>query len=283
MISASKYHSDGNDFLILNPDQVGKADYRRLSRSICDPHRGVGADGSVFVGGSSEGRFSLRIFNRDGSEAGMSGNGARCACAFLHHHDLAAEPRIELETLSGIKVYQLLQREEFCWQYKSSMGRPLFSPSAVPFEAPEAIEEVEDYSLSVGEYRVRITALSVGNPQCVVFVDRLPEDSSFKKMGRELESHPFFPERTNVSFVKVENPHQIRIMIWERGVGPTHSSGTGACGAAVAAIRTREARSPVKVHTGTGVQQVEWTGQEMILTGRTEFVSEVQFHWPQDV
>ena len=282
MISASKYHSDGNDFLILDSNQVEEVDYSHLSKSICTPHRGVGADGCIFILGPFQGRFSLRIFNRDGSEAEMSGNGARCACAFLHHRDLTGEPRVELETRAGIKVYQQLQEGGGFWRYKSSMGHPFFSPAAIPFEAPPTLEKIEDYPVSVDDETVRITALSVGNPQCVVFVDSLPCVPSFEKMGAALENHPLFPNRTNVSFVKVESSHRVRAMIWERGVGPTHSSGTGSCGAAVAAIQTKGARSPVDVHTDTGMQQVEWVqGEEMRLTGRAEFVSDVQFRWPQ--
>ena len=280
MISASKYHSDGNDFLILSSKQLKEEDYLDLARSMCCRHRGVGADGCVFVAGPSQGQFSLRIFNRDGSEAAMSGNGARCACAFLHHTRRTRDVEVKLETRSGIKVYQLLEQGDSLWQYRCTMGCPRFLPSDIPFRAEEELETVEEYPLAVDGEVVRVTALSVGNPQCVIFVDELPGKPFFERAGAALEVHSSFPERTNVSFVKVENSHQLRVMIWERGVGPTHSSGTGSCGAAVAAIRAGRVQSPVKVHTAGGAQKVEWaSGEEMTLTGRAQFVSHSQFYW----
>ena len=280
MINASKYHADGNDFLIFSSDQAGEEDYPSLARSICRRHRGAGADGCVLVSVASQGKFSLRIFNRDGSEAGMSGNGARCACAFLHQRGLTRDTEVRLETRSGIKVYELLQQGDFFWRYRSAMGCPRFSPSDIPFQSQPQLEMVQDYPLSVDGEVVRVTALSVGNPQCVVFVDELPKGPFFERVGAALEVHPSFPERTNVSFVKVESSHQLRVMIWERGVGPTHSSGTGSCGAAVAAIWTGRAHSPLEVHTAEGVQQVEWApGDPMTLTGGVEFVSHIQFPW----
>lgn len=284
MITASKYHADGNDFLILSSDQSKEEDYPSLARSICRRHRGAGADGCVLVSEPSQGQFSLRFFNRDGSEAGMSGNGARCACAFLHHRGLARDSEVKLETRSGIKMYELLQQGDFFWSYRSAMGCPRFSPSDIPFQSQPKLEMVQDYPLSLDGEVVRVTALSVGNPQCVVFVDELPEGPFFGRVGAALEVHPSFPEGTNVSFVRVESPRQLRVMIWERGVGPTHSSGTGSCGAAVAAIRTGRVHSPVRVHTTEDVQQVEWaSGETILLTGGAEFVSDIQFRWTPDV
>lgn len=283
MISASKYHSYGNDFLIVPPDQIRAEEWARLAKAICDRRLGVGADGCVIVSPSLQGRFLLRIFNRDGSEAGMSGNGVRCACAYLHHHDLTDARVVELETRSGLKVYELLAKTNSSWEYRSRMGTPVFSPSAIPFQAEPGVERIENYPLQVEDELVRITTLSVGNPQCVVFVDELPQLTCFEKIGAGLESHPRFPERTNVSFVKIEDLHRIYIKIWERGVGPTQSSGTGACGAAVAAISSGKARSPVQVFAEIGSQQVEWSaGEEIILVGRAEFIAEIQFNWRMD-
>ena len=280
MISTLKYHSYGNDFLILPPGQVKEEDLSALSRSICHRHCGVGADGCIFLSIRSGERYSLRIFNRDGSEAAMSGNGARCACAFLHHQELAIQSKVELETPSGIKVYHLIEKGRCFWRYKSWMGQPFFAPATIPFEAPFTLDKVEEHPLEVAGKTVAITALSVGNPQCVVFVDRLPAGMEFEQMGAAFENHPSFPKRTNVSFVRVVDLHHLEIRIWERGVGPTDSSGTGSCGAAVAAIMTQRAQSPVKVSTETGTQQVQWTaGEEIVLTGQVEFIAEVKYNW----
>jgi diaminopimelate epimerase len=164
------------------------------------------------------------------------------------------------------------------------MGEPLFEPRVIPFTPREPIERVRDYPVPVGEVMVSINALFVGNPQCVVFSDPLPEDEAFHRVGKALQTHPLFPEGTNVSFVSVEGPHEIRIRIYERGVGPTLSSGTGSCGAAVASLVAEKVTSPVRVRTETGVQEVAWTpGSEIVLTGWSELIAKVEFCWRANV
>ncbi len=280
MITASKYHGDGNDFVVVAPAQVEAEHYSGLAQSMCNHHFGVGADGCVFVGEISSEQVSLRIFNRDGSEAGMSGNGFRCACAFLHHHALVEPTELTLMTASGVKVYTLLEQVEGSWTYRSRMGSPIFEPASIPFRAPDEVQDIQGYSLDVGGEQVSIAALSVGNPQCVVFAEELPREADFRRLGRGLEYHPDFPERTNVSFVQVVGSSQLKIKLWERGVGPTHSSGTGSCGAAIAAIRAGKVQSPVEVMTETGSQRVQWDGEsEILLTGDARFIAEIRFHW----
>ncbi|MDA2928714.1 diaminopimelate epimerase [Acidobacteria bacterium AH-259-O06] len=284
MISAAKYHSWGNDFLIVSFAEVQEEHYSALSKAICHRQFGVGADGCVFVGSSSKGQFHIRIFNRDGTEAGMSGNGARCACAYLHHHGLAEGPKIPLHTRSGLKVHILLEQWDWSWKYKSLMGAPALEPAAIPFQAPSALETVEEYPLEVHGQTVLITALSVGNPHCVVFVEEFPQAEDLERLGSALEVHSYFPDRANVSFVRVKEHHQLEIKMWERGVGPTYSSGTCSCAAAVAAVRAGKVESPVEVHTDTGSQLVEWNpGGEIVLTGKAEFIAEVKFQWNQHV
>jgi diaminopimelate epimerase len=279
LVPAAKYHSYGNDFLVVSSDLVGD-DLTAFARSICDPHFGVGADGCIFVQRSTSGRWRLRIFNRDGSEAGMSGNGVRCVCAYLHHQGIATEERLELETMSGRKTYQLVERRDLSWKYRSEMGKPGFSPEAIPFRSAQRADRVENYPTEAAGRQLRITALTVGNPQCVVFCDELPAREDFEAMGAALETHPAFPEKTNVSFVRVWDEHHLEVRIWERGVGPTFSSGTGSCGAAVAALAGGRAQSPVQVQTETGTQQVEWTpGREIVLTGWSSFIADLLYHW----
>ncbi len=280
MILAAKYHSYGNDFLIVPVNEINPEDYAELAKQICHPHSGIGADGCVYLEESGEEEFKLRIFNRDGSEAGISGNGARCASAFLHHQGRVSQAEVRLQTQSGLKVFTLLEASQSCWKYRSLMGTPDFVPEAIPMRAPSDWQAIEDHPLQVGDEQVWIHALSVGNPQCVVFVEELPRDPDFERLGRGLETHPDFPERTNVSFARVEGPDRLRIRIWERGVGPTCSSGTGSCGAAVAAIRAGKAQSPVQVYTETGDQRVEWSpDSEIVLTGEAALIGEIKFHW----
>ena len=282
MILASKYHSYGNDFLIVPVNEINPEDYAELAKEICHPHSGIGADGCVYLEESGEEEFQLRIFNRDGSEAGISGNGARCASAFLHHQGRINQAEVKLQTRSGLKVYTLLESSQSCWKYQSLMGVPDFKLEAIPMRSASGVQSIENYPLQVGDEQVWIHALSVGNPQCVVFVESFPQDLDFKRLGRGIENHLDFPERTNVSFVRVDGADRLQIKIWERGVGPTYSSGTGSCGAAVAAIRAGKVKSPVQVHTETGHQLVEWSpGNAVVLTGEASLVGEIKFHWSQ--
>ncbi|MEE8348582.1 MAG: diaminopimelate epimerase, partial [Acidobacteriota bacterium] len=159
---------------------------------------------------------------------------------------------------------------------------PVFEPAAIPFLVPDPVPNSQGYSLDVAGEEVSIVPLSVGNPQCVVFREPLPQGEEFQRLGGGLESHPDFPERTNVSFVQVEGSNQLKIRLWERGVGPTHSSGTGSCGAAVAAIRAGKVHSPVQVKTETGSQQVEWDGEtEIFLTGDVRYIAEINYYWEE--
>ena len=280
MIAASKFQSYGNDYLVIRESDLTRRRAAALTRAICRRHFGIGGDGCVFVEPAKDDRFRIRIFNPDGSEAAMSGNGCRCAGAFVHHRDLSRKADLILETLSGPKIHHLLDHGESSWRYRSSLGRPSFLPEEVPIRPEERLSRVVDHSLRVGNAAVTVTALSVGNPQCVVFVTDLPQDPEFRRLGSALEVHPAFPERTNVSFVQVTGPRRLQVRIWERGVGPTHSSGTGCSGAAVAAIQTGRVGSPARVGTETGEQEVEWRpGGEVYLTGRVEFVGEVRYHW----
>lgn len=280
MIAASKYHCYGNDYLVIRESDLTRRRAAALTRAICRRHFGVGGDGCVFVEPGGKDRFRIRIFNPDGSEAAMSGNGCRCAGAFAHHRGWSRNPNLTLETLSGAKIHQLLDHEESSWRYRSSLGRPSFIPDEIPIRLEEELPQVVDYSLQVGTAPVTVTALSVGNPQCVVFASTLPEDDEFRRLGSALEVHPAFPERTNVSFVRVAGSRRLEVRIWERGVGPTHSSGTGCSGAAVAAIHTGRIGPPARIVTETGEQEVEWQpGGEVQLTGRVEFVGDVHYHW----
>ncbi len=280
LIFASKYEAYGNDYLVLGSDQVCETSWPGLTRDICTAHFGVGADGCVFLTIASEGPAGFRILNPDGSEAGMSGNGSRCAAAFLHHKKIVTSPAVELSTRMGPRTLVRVESGDGVWQYRASMGEPAFAASGIPFLANSAETLVRKMPLELGGRTVTIDALSVGNPQCVLIRETLPGDAEYQELGPALSTHPRFPEGTNVSFVRVLDRRKIQIRIWERGVGPTHSSGTGCCGAAVAALRAGLVDSPVEVMTGTGAQTVEWTpGAEIHLSGDVRFVADVHYHW----
>ena len=280
MVPLSKFHSYGNDFVMVEATHLEEAEYPVFSKAVCTPHFGIGADGCVVLKQQSSRDFGLRIFNQDGSEAGMSGNGARCAAASIHRARLSESSELQFSTSSGLKRYTLEAARPPNWEYSSDLGAPGFAPGGVPIRSSEGKPAGKHYELEVAGETIKALPLWIGNPQCVVFVESLPPASEFERIGAGLESHSFFPEKTNVSFVEIAGPNELEIKIWERGVGPTHSSGTGSSGAAVAAVLTGKVRSPVRVSTATGTQRVEWEPSRSIrLTGEATFVADANFYW----
>ncbi len=279
-IAFAKWHGYGNDFLVFDDAGFRDGQLRPFTEFICRPHSGLGADGCVFLQKRSDGNFGFRIFNRDGGEAGMSGNGARCAAAQIHRSGQGPGARLVLDTRSGKKTLQLLgQKSETCWTYLSDMGAAAFLPSEIPCLVRET-QIVSRYPVEIEGRKLELNALSVGNPQCAVICDPLPEPETFRLLGSKLETHSLFPDRTNVTFVQVVDRKQILIQVWERGVGPTSSSGTGSCGAAVTAIRLGLVDSPVQVSTASGSQLVEWSeGSTVFLTGDAELVADGHCYW----
>jgi diaminopimelate epimerase len=279
-INFSKWHGYGNDFVLVSSTGLEDTDPGEFALRVCSPHFGFGADGCVIIKKIAESDFELRIFNQDGSEAGMSGNGCRCAAAQIHRSGLRASSSVFLHASGGKKTFQLIsQSDNRTWHYRSEIGEPRFEPEAVPCLA-EGEGPVSQFPLDVGDEIIRVNALSLGNPQCAIMVDKLPDEETFERLGNGLERHGFFPQRTNVSFVNVIDRQRLSIRIWERGVGPTLSSGTGSSGAAVTAIRLGLVNSPVTVETFTGEQLVSWQpGDPVVLEGMACLTAEGSFYW----
>jgi diaminopimelate epimerase len=255
-ISVIKGHAYGNDFLLVPEQEIGAHDPARLARAMCHRLEGLGADGLMLYT-FEQSAVRMRLFNADGSASEVSGNGVRCLAA------LAVRERpilkvVTVETPAGPKVLELKGQDGDRLTFRASMGVPK-DIRLVEFDA-------------AGE-RVPAVTLSVGNPQCVLLDDPLT-DARLHKLGPAIEHHPRFPDRTNVSFARVEAPDRIRILIWERGVGPTQASGTGACGAAVAAAAHGGASRDVEVISPGGTQRVEWLDEGIYLTGWAALVFE---------
>jgi diaminopimelate epimerase len=264
-----KAHGAGNDFLLIRePGELTQTDYAELARAICDRHRGVGADGLiVFLRppvGKPQDQERIRLFNSDGSEAELSGNGTRCAAAVLIG-DAEAPEQLEIETLAGVKQLRLLERDGNRFRLEMQMGRPPYSGEDVGYRL----------ETSMGTWPV--TILDVGNPQCALLVDDL--DFDWIELGREIEAHPHFPRHTNVSFIRVVDGHTIEVRFYERGAGPTLSSGTGSTGAAVAGILSGRVESPVRVVTPAGDLDLEWRDGEVLLRGPAEITARGEYYW----
>jgi diaminopimelate epimerase len=285
-----KLHGYGNDYIVFMGDESRAAvDLSDLARRVCERHFGAGSDGIAVVGpaggargaddaGGSRGAadFSVRIFNPDGSEAAMSGNGTRCAAAALVHEGLWAQRVLRLSTRSGVKLYRLLEADEARGRYRfaAEIGRPRFESASVPMLTDEPLPRVVRHPLEVAPVEtIEVTALEMCNPNCCLFVEDF-DALDWRRLGRLVESHPRFPARTNVEFVRVVSPERIEVRIWERGVGETLSSGTGASAAVVAACLNELTNRRVTVETPGGTLAVEWREEddEVVLTGEAEVV-----------
>jgi len=256
-----KIHALGNDFILLDgEDWVGVPEINNFVWRICDRHTGVGADGCLLtaVTDREAGRADFRIFNADGSEAEISGNGLRCAAAYLFHRKKISSPRILFHTPAGDRECELLSAAEYRYETRAEMGSPRLASADIPFDDGARHETIIDYPLSINQGLYPITALSLGNPHCAFFVDRFPARIEWHQIGREIESHPFFPNRTNIEFVRVMNREEIEVLFWERGVGETLASGSGACAAAAASILKGRTGRKVTVRTSLGALTVDW-------------------------
>ncbi|GMR24490.1 MAG: diaminopimelate epimerase [Acidobacteriota bacterium] len=261
MIPFAKTEAFGNDFLIVSEEYATDAP-SALAIAMCDRLRGIGADGLILYR-RKNGCFVMTLFNSDGSFAEISGNGLRCLAAYLTHAGLATGSEIEVETGAGLLKLSALGREGTTFRFRADMGPARGIDTGV--------------EIVIGERTIVVTTLSMGNPHCVVFA----EHEALRELGPALESHPHFPDRTNVELVEVVDRHTIRMAIWERGAGETASSGTGSSASAVASIVNSYVESPVEVHCPGGRLEVEWTkGESVFLTGDAVVVAEGDY-WRQ--
>lgn len=275
-----KVHSLGNDFLIIDEAEAkGLSGISSLAGKICDRHTGVGADGLLLISvkNKAKGHVNFRIFNADGTEPEISGNGLRCAAAFLYHQKKIDSPQILFLTTVGQRESKLIEGKNNLFLLKIEMGIPRLSSQEIPFDDGSFHERIIDYPLSINRIIYPITVLSLGNPHCAIFMDRFPDRIEWHQIGREIESHPFFPNRINIEFIRKLNREEIEVLFWERGVGPTLSSGSGACAAAVAAILKDLTDRRVKVRTSMGELTVEWEKEKVYQTGPAEIVFKGDF------
>ena len=271
-IKFTKAHGAKNDFLLTWLQEAPEDDLAALARAICDRHTGIGADGWLLVKGPVDGEVEgeITLYNSDGSLAEISGNGTRCAAAFLIRHGYATG-LVRIRTGAGIKALRLLKRRELWFEFEMEMGRPEVIAENFALSLEQAVGQAILSTANV----IDCTLLNVGNPQCAVPVKNF--DFNWRPLGAAIESHPHFPNRTNVSFITPVGPHEIEVRFYERGAGETLSSGTGATGAAVAAVLRGMATSPVQVLTPAGPIVLRLEGGYAFLTGPAEIVAEGEF------
>lgn len=272
----TKFHGLGNDYLVIEANELTDVeDLGGFAKKICNRHYGAGGDGIAIIGKSetSNADFKCRIFNPDGSEAGLSGNGTRCAVAYLYYKNLWSKDQLRLSTKTGLKTYFLRgQPAPGKYLFESELGQPKLDPPSIPMNVDTPMDRVIGYSLPVDGETFPVTAMQMGNPMCCIFVDDF-DSLDWRRIGKAIENHPQFPDRTNVVFVRVPDRKVLELRIWERGVGETTASGTCSCGGAVAAMVNNKADRDVRVVMEGGEVQIRWReDNEVVITGTAEVV-----------
>ena len=266
MIAVAKAHAYGNDFLFVPAEQAEGLKLDEVSRRMCNRHAGLGGDGVIYYTIAPDGTAQMKLINADGSPSELSGNGLRCLAALVlfkrEKARLSPITEVRVDTEAGWKTLSLMSRQGGRYTFRAAMGHP---------------EHVVEEQIEAAGETLKVTTLAIGNPQCVALMQELPDLPRFNRLGPALATHRRFPEGTNVEFAVIEAPDRVRILIWERGVGPTHASGTGACASAISAIAHGGASRDVQVIAPGGAQRVEWRDDGVFLTGWAEVVFDG--HW----
>jgi diaminopimelate epimerase len=271
----------GNDFLFVEAQAADERDWPALSQAMCERHYGAGADGLIVVLPSERADVRMRLFNADGSEAEVSGNGVRCLVKYAIDRGLAQpkDGRVRIEAVHGILEAGASMQAGRVSGVRLSMGPPRFAPHEVPVLAE--MEPVIDFPLDVEGTQLAVTCLSMGNPHAVLFVDQPVDDYPLETFGPKVEHHTAFPERVNFGVAHVTANDRMEVRVWERGVGETLACGSGCCAAMVAAHLHNRVGDRVEIQQPGGLLTVEWDGTgDVYLSGAAEFVFDGD--WPAD-
>jgi len=251
-----KYQGIGNDYVYVDcVRQAMPRDPAGLARKISDRHFGVGSDGLILICPSERADARMRMFNADGSESEMCGNGVRCVAKFVHDHGIARKPVLTIETGRGVLTLELFLAGGKVDRVRVDMGEPILTAEKIPTRLPG--DPPIDAFLDVDGVTYQVTCASMGNPHCVTFVDAIT-DYHVHEVGPKVETHTLFPRRTNVEFVRVISPDEVEMRVWERGSGETLACGTGACAVCVAGVLTGRTRRKVTIHLRGGDLDLEW-------------------------
>jgi diaminopimelate epimerase len=262
----TKMHGAGNDYVYVNCfDETPPADLPQLARAVSDRHKGIGSDGLILIRPSSVADARMQMFNADGSEAEMCGNGVRCVAKYLYDHGIARKPTLRIETGRGVLTLEVLVANGKVDRVQVGMGQPILKSAEIPTRLPGDPPVL--VPLDVAGRELRVTCVSMGNPHCVAFVDEITDDLVLR-VGPQIERHSAFPKRVNVEFVKVLSRTETVLRVWERGSGETQACGTGACAAAVAGSLAGVTDRKILTHLLGGDLELNWTsGGEVEMTG----------------
>ena len=255
----TKMHGIGNDYVYVGTfDQPEPVDPVALAIAVSDRHFGVGSDGLILIGRSEVADARMRMFNNDGSESEMCGNGIRCVAKFIHDRGIARKPRVTIETGRGVLTLDIEAESGLAQRVRVNMGAPILRSSLIPTTLPG--DPPIDVPVTVDGHNLSVTAVSMGNPHAVIYVSDVGQ-FPVETIGPQIERHPAFPRRVNVHFVEVIGPGEVTMRTWERGTGITLACGTGACSVAVAGVLTGRSASKILAHLPGGDLELEWSGE----------------------
>lgn len=275
-IHFTKMHGIGNDYIYINCMEKCPERLPDLAREMSDRHKGIGGDGIILILPSDKADFKMRIFNADGSEAKMCGNGSRCVAKFLHDYKLTDKTTIHLETLAGIKVLSLNMDGNEVASVTVDMGRPSLDPKEIGLTGTDA--PMIDAPVLTSDGIMKLTAVSMGNPHGVVVMTDELGSINLPAIGKELELHPMWADRANIEFIRIISPDEIEMRVWERGSGETQACGTGACAAVVASSLLGLTGSDVKVHLLGGDLDISVKDDRVMMTGGAATVFTGTYH-----
>ena len=273
-----KYHGLGNDYIILNDIvwQIPEEKKSILVIKLCEVHFSIGADGLIFVCNSNKADIRMRIFNDDGSEAEMCGNGIRCFSKYVYENNIVKKQTMKIETLKGIMIAELNIVNGVVKSVKIDMGPPILECEKIPVVSTKDEKTCIEESIKILDRNFTFTGVSMGNPHAVIFVDKQLNDEDLNKYGSPIETNERFPKKTNVEFVKIKSNTEAQLRVFERGVGITKSCGTGTCAAVVAGTLQGQfkEKAPITVHNDGGDLIITYTGNTVFMEGPVEFVFE---------
>ena len=252
----TKMHGAGNDYIYIDGTKEHMTDAGKWAKRLSDRHFGIGSDGVVLILPSDTCDFRMKMYNSDGSEAEMCGNASRCIGKYVYDKKLTNKKTITLETKAGVKTLELIVKNDEVSAVKVDMGEPCFESHRIPVTIEKNI--VKDYPIEIEGNTYSVTALSMGNPHAVIFIDEDLANYPVHKIGPLLEKHPIFPQKANIEFARVITPDQIQMRVWERGAGETLACGTGACATLVAAALAGRSNNIATLQLLGGTLQIQW-------------------------
>lgn len=260
MLKFTKMHGLGNDYVYMDAINQKIEDRSELAKFVSDRHFGIGSDGLILICPSNVADFKMQMFNQDGSEAEMCGNGIRCVGKYVYDKGLTHKTTISIETLAGIKILKMQEKDGEIKQVTVDMGKPILEPNEIPVISDE--NPVKNLKLTTENREFKFTCVSMGNPHAITFIDEDVNGFDVCKYGRKLEINDVFPQKANIEFVNIVDKENIKMRVWERGAGETLACGTGACAVTVAAVLNEFTKREVTVKLLGGELNINWNKED---------------------